>query len=200
MCGMEANVERISFASESAVVERDGPCWSEVAHVDASMVRVRLGGPLRPFWMANLGRGLSEQRLSIQRAHAKRENEGMWVAELWLLPLPSARNPLAVSYLRLANERGPRAASGEKLALTRYKLEESVDHGGTLRLEFEAEDSLGLLGELLASLAVLMLFPVEMHIETRDGRAHDCLWLRGVGASQPRPEAADLLTRLLMQG
>jgi len=83
------------------------------------------------------------------------------------------------------------------LQLDRYELIESGDHGGALRLTLETDDSLGLLGSLLSSLATLLLFPLEVHIETRDGLAHDWLWLGGVGGSSPSGKAEEALRRLL---
>lgn len=190
----------VSFASASSVVEREGASWSEVTQVDDEHYRLRLGGPLRPFWMAALGRGLSEHQISIVRAHAKRGHEARWVTELTLRPLEGAKDPCSLSYIRLVNAAQPQTAPRDTLRVARYTLEETPDHGGTLRLAFESEDSLGLLGEMLSSLAALMLFPIEMHIETRDGRAHDCLWLCGVGASRPEPFAVRWLQRLLQEG
>ena len=56
-------------------------------------------------------------------------------------------------------------------------------------LTLEAADSLGLLGALLGGLAELELFPLELHIETRAGRAYDSLWLAGAAGTPPAAAA-----------
>ncbi len=194
--------EKVARASSSpatlAVLEREGALWSEVSQVDDLHHRVRLGGPLRPFWMAALGRALSENQVSIVRAHAKRGHDAQWVAEVLVRPLPGARDPLGLSIIRMVNDTRAPACARETLSVARYALEQTDDHGGTLKLSFETDDRLGLIGELLSSLAALMLFPVEMHIETHEGRVHDCLWLCGQGESRPEPFVERWLKRLLV--
>jgi hypothetical protein len=145
--------------------------------------------------MATLCTSLSERRISIDRVHATRARDWSWLAELHVVALAGAHDPMTLPYVVLAGAEVPHAAS--PLELDRYELVESGDHGGTLRLTIEAEDSLGLLGSLLTSLATLLLFPVEMHIETSAGRAHDRMWLGGVGTSGPSGRAEEALRRLL---
>ena len=145
--------------------------------------------------MATLCVSLSERRISIERVHATRARDWSWLAELHVTALAGAHDPMTLPLVALADADVTHAPS--PLQLDRYELLESGDHGGTLRLTLEAADSLGLLGSLLTSLATLLLFPVEMHIETRAGRAHDCMWLGGVGASAPSGRAEDALRRLL---
>jgi UTP:GlnB (protein PII) uridylyltransferase len=99
-------------------------------------------------------------------------------------------------------ESGP-ALGSAPLMLRGYELIESGDHGGTLRLTLNAQDSVGLLGSLLAAFSSLSLLPVEMHIETRDAEACDCLWLATTSSGKPgaKDKAAldALLTRTLEQ-
>lgn len=64
-------------------------------------------------------------------------------------------------------------------------------------LTLEAADSLGLLGSLLSALAQFELFPLELHIETRDGRAYDSLWLAAGGGVPPAPAARTAAHQLL---
>jgi hypothetical protein len=66
-------------------------------------------------------------------------------------------------------------------------------------LTLESEDSLGLLGGVLGALASCGLFPVEMHIETREGRAYDSLWLAGAGGARPSRTAFAEAQRLLAE-
>lgn len=139
--------------------------------------------------------GLSERLISIDRVHATRARDWSWLAELHIVALNGAHDPMTIPYVGLADADVTHEPS--PLRIDRYELIESGDHGGTLRLTLEADDALGLLGSLLASLATLLLFPVEMHIETRSGRAHDRMWLGGVGASAPSGKAEEALRRLL---
>jgi hypothetical protein len=194
-----ASSTRPALPPASTVFVRDGAAWSEVSALSASQYRVRLGGPFRPAWMATLGSGLAERRISIDQVHARRGHDGSWIAELSLLALEGASDPRGISYIALASQRAQIFTGGYTLELEGYALVESPDDGGSLMLEFEAPDSLGLLGALLSSLAALGLFPIEMHIETQSGRAQDCLWLRGPGSSRPTPEAKRTLERMLGQ-
>jgi len=181
----------------SRVFVRDGAAWSEVAPLGADRYRVRLGGLFRPAWMATLGSGLAERRVSIDTVHARRGHDGAWIAELALVALEGATDPRGISYVGLAGERAQVGAGDHVLALDRFSLIDSTDYGGSLMLELQAPDSLGLLGAMLSSLAALGLFPIEMHIETHAGRAQDCLWLCATGASRPEPEAKRALERML---
>jgi hypothetical protein len=117
-----------------------------------------------------------------------------WVAELNVDALPGAEDPLAIPSVELAEAGAPDAS--DPLRLVRFEIEETSAHGGSLQLTVVAVDSLGLLGSLLSQLAMLFLFPVEMHIETSDGHAHDVFWLCTVGSS-PGPRLRDSLERML---
>jgi hypothetical protein len=144
--------------------------------------------------MAALCNQLAHHRLSIDRAHA-RLTQNAWIAELRLVSLPGAADPSGLPYDELIESDD--AAPTATLSLDRYEVVETEDHGGTLRLTLEAEDALGLLGSLLDELAQLSLFPIEVHIETRSSRAHDCLWLAAAGRTPPSAEAKDALQRVL---
>ena len=80
---------------------------------------------------------------------------------------------------------------------TTFDLVQTDAHGGTLCLTLEADDVLGLLGTLLTQLANICLCAVEMHIETRAGRAHDQVWLATVDGCQPTETHRDELDQLL---
>lgn len=174
---------------------RQGDVWCEVTEIGHQTFRVRLGGSLRPAWLATLCVGLADRRLSIHQAHARRSSDGLWMAELTAIALAGAPDPNIIPYIDLASADVTHTPGSLKLdACTAI---ESRDHGGTLLLELEADDTLGLLGSILASLATLMLFPIEMHIETRAGRAYDALWLAGMGGNAPSSRAVDALQRML---
>jgi len=169
--------------------------WSEVTKTGESTYRIRLEGSFGPAWIASLCAELADRQISIDRAHAMRTVSQTWIAELNVVALPGAADPLEVPYVELAEAGAPDAS--DPLRLTSYRIEETTAHGGALNLTVEADDSLGLLGSLLSQLAMLFLFPVEMHIETRNGRAYDSFWLGTVGATTPGPRVRDSLDRVL---
>jgi hypothetical protein len=145
--------------------------------------------------MASLSRRLAERHISIDHAHARRQGDELWIAELHLIALAGAPDPKTLDYIAMAEEAEPPRSAG--FTLDSYRLLESRDYGGSLMLTLEAFDSLGLLGSLLGSLAELGLFPLELHIETRGGRAYDSLWLAGPGAARPTASAALAAEQLL---
>lgn len=169
--------------------------WSEVTETGEGTYRIRLEGAFGPSWIASLCAELADRRISIDRAHAMRTLNQTWVAELNVIALDGADDPLGIPYVELAEAGAPDAS--DPLALASYAIEETSAHGGTLKLTVEGPDSLGLLGSLLSQLAMLFLFPIEMHIETRDGRAEDSFWLSAVGAASPGPRIRDSLDRVL---
>lgn len=190
-------MNRISRKDGSAFT-RNGEAWSEASELGSRSFRVRLGGRFRGAWLANLCCRLAEQHVSIDHVHARRTNDEIWIAELHLLgPMENvaAKDPLAIDYVALAEE--PDARTKPVFVIDSYRLLESRDYGGSLMLTLEAPDSLGLLGSLLMRLSLLGLVPIELHIETRDGRAYDSLWLCAAEGGCPTSEAKDAVTQIL---
>ena len=105
-------------------------------------------------------------------------------------------DPLSLDYAALAED-DSEAPISSNLVIDSYRLIESRDYGKSLMLTLEAPDSLGLLGALLVRLAQLDLFPVELHIETKAGRAYDSLWLAAIGGAPPTSSARDAVVELL---
>jgi len=181
--------------TDGSTFTRRGENWSEVTELEPASFRVRLGGPFRGAWLASLSSRLAEQQISIDHAHARLTGERLWIAELHLLGLGSDRHPLAIDYAELAEDTD--ISTKPAFAIDSYRLLESRDYGGTLMLSLEAPDSLGLLGSLLTRLALLGLVPVEMHIETRAGRAYDSLWLSAAGGAPTTSDARDAVAQVL---
>jgi hypothetical protein len=169
------------------------PAWSEVTRHSDGSFRVRLGGSFGQGWLASLCRGLADKRISIERAHAMRTRNLSWIAEFTALPLEGAADPDHVPYLALAVT--PIELDGLPPKLVSYEVEPSFD--GTLKLAFQAQDALGLLGTLLARLAGLGLYPVEMHIDTQTDIASDTLWLSTADGESPSPEMRTVLCGML---
>jgi len=187
--------EEAELEDEPSMNVLGGGAWSEVAMLGGTAYRIRLGGAFRPTWLGTLCGSLAEHKLSIESVHAARARDWSWVAELHVQALAGASNPRNLHYVQLAHDESPHSIP--RLALTSYTLEESESHGGALLLTIEAPDTLGLLGSLLATLASIELFPIELHIETKDGVAYDQLWLVSPGAARPPIAARSALVELL---
>jgi hypothetical protein len=186
-------MNRISRTDGSAFTRR-GEAWSEATELAPSSFRVRLGGPFRGAWLANLSCRLAEQRVSIDHVHARLTADYIWIAELHLLGL-GGTDPLGIDYAALAEETD--VSTKPAFSIDSYRLLDSRDYGGSLMLTLEAPDSLGLLGSLLTRLALLGLVPVELHIETKAGRAYDSLWLCATGGGPPPGDARDAVAQVL---
>ncbi len=188
-------MDRSTLTDEGGTFTRRGAAWAEATELPAAGFRLRVGGPFRGAWMASLSRRLAELHISIDHTHARRQGDESWIAELHLIALPDAPNLANLDYIAFAEQAEP--AHSERFEVDSYRLLESRDYGGSLMLTLEAADSLGLLGSLLSSLAELDLFPLELHIETRAGRAYDSLWLAGPGGAPPTARAALAADQLL---
>jgi hypothetical protein len=192
-------MNRISRTDGSAFTRR-GEAWSEATELTEGGYRVRLGGPFRGAWLAHLSCRLAEQHISIDHVHARISGDQAWIAEMHLLSLEANgadQDPLAIDYPALAEETD--IFTKPVFVIDSYRLLPSRAYGGSLMLTIEAPDSLGLLGSLLTRLALLGLVPVELHIETKDGRAYDSLWLCDAGGDSPAPtdDARDAVAQVL---
>jgi UTP:GlnB (protein PII) uridylyltransferase len=97
------------------------------------------------------------------------------VAELTYLGAARGDDAEAVPFLDFVAQ-GP-AEVELRPRLGRAHLSRTQENGGSLLLELEAPDTLGLLGAVLGKAAKLGMHPIEMHIDTREGLADDRIWL-----------------------
>src|SRR4051812_49959260 len=79
-----SGMDRISRTDGSAFTRR-GEAWSEATELAPSSFRVRLGGPFRGAWLANLSNRLADWQISIDHVHARLTSDSIWIAELHLL-------------------------------------------------------------------------------------------------------------------
>jgi len=150
-----------------------------------SAAALSLYGRLRPGWCGNLASGLASRDIDIVRGHAIAPAPGAWRARFTLRRTPGV-DPTEAE-LRHMLETDPGAGFTSPLELLGFALERSETRGGSLRLDIEARDRVGFLASLLRRLAFYALFPVELDLDTLEGRARDRLWLRGAGGTVPRP-------------
>jgi len=167
-----------------------------------ALYSVRLWGPLGPLWTGNFTMGLSRLGFDIRRGFARQDRSGPWVAEFLITPTAGAPEPGSIDYLGLAAD--PHSLSeaepdihGSAVELNHYALDGSPDQGSTLYLEVRGPDRVGFLGNLLRSLAQVLLFPKEMTIETHAGEVFDRFSLQAVGGRVPSDAARQALARAL---
>jgi hypothetical protein len=168
----------------------------EIRRAEGGLFTLQIWGRHRPGWSGSLAEGLSAQRVSLIRGFTRKFGAMRWLAELTLERTQGAADPLALDYLELAARPLP-SGWRRPVRLDAFKLLPSAKHGGSLLLEVEGDDEVGFLGALLMRLAFLSLFPEELHIDTRDGRAHDRFHLVGIGKSRPSDSAAEALETML---
>ena len=167
-----------------------------VRPLGAERFQFYIEGSLAPGWAGNLASGLAAHHISIERGEARAERGGVWTARFEVQRLAGAPR---FEKLDLAELAATDAGEGfaTPLRLIGFKLETAVDRGGCLMVGVSAYDTVGFLAALLRRLAYFSLFPIELRLETRDGRVDDRLWLRGAGDRAPSLRAQQALRRAL---
>lgn len=166
----------------------------EIAAVEPSLHRLRLFGPLDPFWADNLTLGLSAHHLNIVRGGARQLPDGRWETEFLLATEDGASDPTRIDYAALAQAPPPDKHEGP-VVLDDYVLTRSGS--SSLILEVHASDRLGFLGSLLRALSRLNLFPREMAIGTENGEIVDRFELLGANGEPPSDGSHKALSRML---
>jgi hypothetical protein len=156
--------------------------------------RLRMEGWFGPNWLASLCGELAQRGISIERATARRGRDATWTAELDLVALPRSEDPLTLSYVELTESDA--LLSVHPLQLLRYSLADTDDPSGSLVVTIEALDAVGLVSNFLGQLAMLLLFPVELHVETRGELAFDSFVVGAMG-EQTSLRTRESLERLL---
>ena len=159
---------------------------------------LRLQGGFPAGWCGRLSLGLSAAGVSIVRGFARRIGDSDWVAELQVLAEDAAADPASLDLLALATAPPP-AGPPAPITLDSYYVDGSPESGAHVFLEARGPDRVGFLGSLLERLAALSLFPDQMSIETWNGHALDCFYLRSErpGGRLRAPEAARELSAML---
>src|SRR5690606_22858518 len=108
------------LSSPRLTVAPEQRAWSEVSQVGEASYRIRLEGAFGPSWIASLCAELAERCLSIDRAHALRTATQTWIAELNVIALAGADDPLSLAYVELAEAGAPDARG--PLRLLDYRI------------------------------------------------------------------------------
>lgn len=151
-------------------------------------------GVLAPDWASRLTARLARLELSVVSGQASADALGFW----------TSRFEIVVSRTRDYGEFGKQSSVELETPpedpgnVERHQCTPSEEHGGSLRLEIvEAPDCVGFLAALLWKLKQQQLSPVAFHVDTRDGKVFDTLWLKAAESRQPSNEDADALRRHL---
>jgi hypothetical protein len=152
-----------------------------------------LDGRFAPGWICMLSHGLAERKISITRVKAARGVGMNWHSRLDLDFSTAAVEPDAVDYLTLSKSYATVQALAEPVVLDDYQIERSTKCEGSLYVEVNGQDRIGVLSSLLNTFSLFSLFPAEMLVETKNKRIFDRFWLKGMGGSAPSHEAVTAL-------
>ena len=117
-----------------------------------------------------------------------------WDARLVLDFRGAEVEPASLDYAALAESK-PDLPATVSPRLTRYALTRRND--GSLEVQVEGPDQIGFLGRFLGRLSLVMLFPIEIEINTVLGQIHDRVVLRSIGGIVPDQSAETSLEFLL---
>jgi len=151
--------------------------------------QLAMEGRFDPGWICGLTYGLSQRKINITRVEAARGVGRHWESLLDLDFSAAELPPDAVDYLELSKSSATVQALAEPVVLDDYQLERSTRCAGSLYLEANGPDRIGVLSSLLNTFSLYSLFPAEMLVETKNKRIFDRFWLKGMGGSAPSHEA-----------
>jgi hypothetical protein len=155
--------------------------------------QLAMEGRFDPGWICGLSHGLAERRISIMRVEAARGLGRHWESRLDLDFSAAELAPDTVDYLQLSKLPATALALAEPVVLDDYQIERSTKCEGSLYVEANGPDRLGVLSSLLNTFSLFSLFPAEMLVETKNKRIFDRFWLKGMGGSAPSHEAVTAL-------
>lgn len=155
--------------------------------------QLAMEGRFDPGWICGLSHGLAQRRINITRVEAARVTGRHWQSRLDLDFSAALLAPDAVDYLALSKSYATVQALAEPVVLDDYQLERSTKCEGSLYIEANGPDRIGVLSSLLNTFSLFSLFPAEMMVETKNRRIFDQFWLKGMGGSAPSNEAVAAL-------
>ncbi|HEX8552903.1 MAG TPA: hypothetical protein VF681_15270 [Abditibacteriaceae bacterium] len=167
---------------------------SSISPATGNLYELQLNGRIsHPHWLVFLLAGLAQSQVSVVSGRAQQTGLD-WTARLMVDFRGASARPDSLDYAVMA-ERKPASPVMTAPKLTSYNLARRAD--GSLQLHVQGPDQLGFLGRFLGRLALVMLFPVEIEINTVMGQIHDRVVLRGIGGTAPDESARAALETLL---
>lgn len=146
-----------------------------------------------PHWLVFLLSGLAASNVSVISGRAT-QTALDWDARLVLDFRGALNEPSELDYSALA-EKKPITPTTASPRLTRHSVSRRAD--GNLEVNVEGPDQIGFLGRFLGRLSLIMLFPIEIEINTVLGKIHDRVVLCSIGGTAPDESAKTSLERLL---
>jgi len=166
---------------------------TDLKYLGAKHYQLSMAGRFDPGWVCGLSHGLAERRISIMRVEAARITGRNWQSRLDLDFSTTTVTPDAVDYLELSKSYATVQALAEPIVLDDYQFERSTRCDGSLYIEANGPDRIGVLSSLLNTFSLFSLFPAEILVETKNRRIFDQFWLKGMGGVAPSNEAVAAL-------
>lgn len=172
---------------------------TSIKYLGTKQYQLSMDGRFDPGWVCGLSHGLAERKISIMRVEAARISGRNWQSRLELDFSTTTLAPDAVDYLALSKSSATVQALAEPVVLDDYLLERSTKCEGSLYVEANGPDRIGVLSSLLNTFSLFSLFPAEMLVETKKRRIFDRFWLKGMGGSAPSQEAVMALRERMLE-
>jgi hypothetical protein len=157
------------------------PIATSVSRLSSTTFELMLQGRMEhPHWVAMLFRGLAELRISVVSGRAIETAMQQWEAKFTLDFTSSQVVPEEFDFAALARREGPTSLDPHIPRLSNYSIMRREGKG--LEVLLQGPDQVGFLGRLLSRLAMLMLFPTELEINTENARINDRLVFGDISA------------------
>jgi hypothetical protein len=167
---------------------------SSISPATGNLYELHLHGRIsHPHWLVFLLAGLAQSQVSVVAGRAQQTGLD-WDARLMVDFRGTSAEPDSLDYALMAESKPPSSITTAP-KISRYNLARRPD--GSLQLHVQGPDQLGFLGRFLGRLALVMLFPVEIEINTMLGQINDSVVLRGIGGTAPDESARAALETLL---
>jgi hypothetical protein len=180
----------------AAITISEGSRHHEQAfHYDAlpsGRYRLAFHGYLPLGWVGSLTQGLYDRKISIISGSAKRANMSQWNGEFIVGPLQSAA-VTGIDFARLVRDNTTGSAQTPDLSINAFSVRPCFKANGSIYVEMEGHDQIGLLAGIMKKFSSCGLFPWDFSVSTEDSRIYDKFHLMGPGGLIVRKEIVRLL-------
>ncbi len=167
---------------------------SSISRFPTGLHELKIKGEFsHPHWMAFLFAGLSAVQISVVSGRATRTGSG-WDARLMLDFARSETVPESLDAVALALQK-PDKTDGAAPRISQFRIARRADE--SLEVWVDGPDQIGFLGRVLGRMSLVMLFPIEIEINTISSVIHDRFVFRGIGGVVPSDAAQKSLDSLL---